>query len=85
MSQATDGTTSTDLRIVDGLDVDLLDSLEERDRSLYGIVSAATRYRAILHEQIQLLRAGKDPAMVRSAMNRWREILRDIRDRAESL
>jgi hypothetical protein len=45
---------STHLRVVDPLDVDLLEALEERDRNLYAIMSAATRYRAILHEQVQL-------------------------------
>ena len=64
---------------VDPLDVDLLEALEERDRNLYAIMSAATRYRAILHEQLQLLRAGKHPEVVRSAVSRWHGILREIK------
>ena len=70
---------STHLRAVDPLDVDLLEALEERDRNLYAIMSAATRYRAILHEQLQLLRAGKHPEVVRSAVSRWHGILGEIK------
>jgi hypothetical protein len=70
---------STHLRAVDPLDVDLLEALEERDRNLYAIMSAATRYRAILHEQVQLLRAGKHPEVVRSAVRRWHGILGEIK------
>jgi hypothetical protein len=76
---------STHLRAVDPLDVDLLEALEERDRSLYAIMSAATRYRAILHEQLQLLRAGKHPEVVRSAVGRWHGILGEIKSLAEDL
>ena len=82
---AADIALSARLRTVDPLDVDLLESLETRDRSLYAIVSAVTRYRALLHEQLQLLRAGKDPEMVRAAIGRWDVILRDIAKLSESL
>jgi hypothetical protein len=63
---------------VDPLDVDILEALEERDRNLYPIMSAATRYRCILHEQ-QLLRAGQQPEEVRSAVSRWHRILGEIK------
>ena len=76
---------STHLRAVDPLDVDLLEALEERDRNLYAIMSAATRYRAILHEQLQLLRAGKHPEVVRSAVSRWHGILGEIKSLAGDL
>jgi hypothetical protein len=76
---------SSRLHAIDPLDVDLLESLESRDKSLYAIVSAATRYRAILHEQVQLLRAGKDPEIVRGALGRWHNILREIRKLAGEL
>ena len=76
---------STHLRAVDPLDVDLLEALEERDRNLYAIMSAATRYRAILHEHLQLLRAGKHPEVVRSAVNRWHGILGEIKSLAGGL
>lgn len=72
-------------RAIDPLDLDLLESLEERDRHLYAIMSAATRYRAILHEELQLLRAGKNPELVRGAMGRWHEILREIKNLAGRL
>ena len=69
---------SARLHTIESFDGDLLESLEARDRNLYALVSAATRYRALLHEQVQLLRAGKDPEIVRGAINRWNEILREI-------
>ncbi len=76
---------SIHLRPVDSLDVDLLEALEERDRNLYAIMSAATRYRTILHEQLQLLRAGKHPEAVRSAVSRWHGILGEIKRLAGNL
>jgi hypothetical protein len=48
-------------------------------------MSAATRYRAILHEQLQLLRAGKHPEVVRSAVSRWHGILGEIKSLAGDL
>ena len=80
-----DTSTSTHLRAVDPVDVDLLETLEERDRSLYAIMSAATRYRAILHEQLRLLRAGKHSEVVRSAVSRWQGILGEIKSIAGNL
>src|SRR5262249_27111877 len=56
-----------------------------RDRSLYAIVSAVTRYRALLHEQLQLLRAGKDSETVRAAIGRRGVILRELATLSESL
>ncbi len=73
------------LRALDPLDVGLLEVLEARDKSLYALVSAATRYRSILHEEVQLLRAGKDPEMVRGALSRWENILREIKKLAGDL
>jgi hypothetical protein len=73
------------LRAIDGLDTDLLEFLEERDRRLYNIVSMATRYRTILSEQVQLLRVGEDPETVRAALGRWQVILRDIKKLAADL
>jgi hypothetical protein len=76
---------ATQHRAVDPLDLNLLESLEDRDRHLYAIMSAATRYRAILHEELHLLRAGKNPELVRGAMSRWQEILREIKSLAGHL
>jgi hypothetical protein len=84
MQSATSGAARR-LRAIDPLDVDLLESLEARDKSLYDLVSAATRYRSILHEQVQVLRAGKDPEIVRGALRRWQNILREIRKLAGEL
>jgi hypothetical protein len=82
---AADSLPSARLHTIEAFDVDLLESLEVRDRNLYALVSAATRYRALLHEQVQLLRAGKDPEVVRGAINRWNEILREISRLAQQL
>ena len=73
------------LRAIEALDTDVLESLEERDRRLYNIVSMATRYRTILSEQVQLLRVGEDPETVRAALARWQAILRDIKKLAADL
>ena len=73
------------LRSIDALDTDLLELLEERDRRLYNIVSMATRYRTILSEQVQLLRAGEDPETVQAALGRGQVILRDIKKLAADL
>ena len=64
---AADTAVSAHLRAVDPRDVDLLESLEARDRSLYAIVSAVTRYRALLHEQLQLLRADRKSTRLNSS------------------
>lgn len=73
------------LRSIDALDTDLLELLEERDRRLYNIVSMATRYRTILSEQVQLLRAGQDPETAQAALGRRQVILRDIKKLAADL
>lgn len=73
------------LRSIDELDTDLLEFLEERDRRLYNIVSMATRYRTILSEQVQPLRAGVDPETVQAALGRWQVLLRDIKKLAADL
>lgn len=75
----------TRLRALHAFDTDLLESLEDRDRRLYNIVSMATRYRAILSEQSQLLRVGEDPETVQAALSRWHVILRDIKKLAADL
>jgi hypothetical protein len=77
--------TVTRLRALHAFDTDLLESLEDRDRRLYNIVSMATRYRTILSEQTQLLRVGKDPETVEAALSRWQVILRDIKKLAADL
>ena len=41
--------------------------------------------RAILHEQLQFLRAGKHPEVVRSAVSRWHGILGEIKRLAGNL
>ncbi len=77
--------SATPLRAIDPLDVDLLESLEARDKRLYAIVGAATRYRAILAEQVQLLRIGNDPDVVRATLTRWQSIMRDIKKLAAEI
>jgi hypothetical protein len=45
----------------------------------------ATRYRTILSEQVQLLRAGQDPETAQAALGRWQVILREIKKLAADL
>jgi hypothetical protein len=77
--------TVAKLRAIDGPEADLLETLEDRDRRLYDLVSMATRYRTILSEEIQHLRVGKDPEIVRASLGRWQAILRDIKKLAADL
>lgn len=84
MQRATSDTVAR-LRVIDALETDLLESLEERDRRLYNIVSMATRYRAILSEQVQALRVGKDSETARATLARWQAIVRDIKKAAADL
>ena len=77
--------TAAKLRAIDAPEPDLLESLEDRDRRLYNLVSMATRYRTLLSEETQHLRAGKDPEMVQASMNRWQVIIRDIKKLAADL
>jgi transposase len=73
------------LQAIHPSDGTLLELLETRDRRLYALVSAVTRYRSILEEQVRLLRAGKDPSIVRGALSRWQNILQDIKEIASDL
>jgi hypothetical protein len=77
--------TAAKLRAIDVPEPDLLESLEDRDRRLYNLVSMATRYRTILSDEIQLLRVGKDPDTVQASLGRWQTILRDIKKMAGDL
>jgi hypothetical protein len=73
------------LRAIDAPETGLLESLDDRDRRLYNLVSMATRYRTILSEETQHLRVGKDPEMVQASLGRWQVILRDIKKLAADL
>jgi hypothetical protein len=77
--------TVAKLRFIDATETGLLETLEDRDRRLYNLVSMATRYRTILSEETQHLRAGKDPEMVQASLGRWQAILRDIKKIAADL
>jgi hypothetical protein len=77
--------TAAKLRAIDAPEPDLLESLEDRDRRLYNLVSMATRYRTILSDEIQHLRVGKDPDTVEASLGRWQAILRDIKKMAGDL
>ena len=76
---------STRRRSIDPLDTDLLEVLEERDRRLYAILSKITRYRNILNEQVNRLRAGDAPEIVRAMLARWDTILREVKHLARDL
>ena len=77
--------TAAKLRAIEAPEPDLLEALEDRDRCLYNLVSMATRYRTILSDEIQHLRAGKDQDTVQASLGRWQVILRDIKKLAGNL
>lgn len=72
-------------RTIDELDIDLLATLEERDKRLYAILSKTTRYRNILTGEIKRLRAGSAPEVVRALIGQWDHLRRDIKRLAQDL
>jgi hypothetical protein len=72
-------------RAIDELDTDLLETLEQRSKRLYLILSKATRYRSILSVEIQRLRAGSAPETARALLAQWDFILREIKRLAQDL
>jgi hypothetical protein len=72
-------------RAIDELDIDLLGSLEDRDRRLYALLSKTTRYRNILRGMIKRLRAGSAPEEIRALLIQWAPIIREIKRLAQDL
>jgi hypothetical protein len=70
---------------IDELDIDLLATLEERDKRLYAILSKTTRYRNILTGEIKRLRAGSAPEVVRALIGQWDHLRRDVKRLAQDL
>jgi hypothetical protein len=77
--------SSTRRRTIDELDIDLLGSLEDRDKRLYALLSKTTRYRNILRGKMKRLRAGSAPEEVRALLAQWDPILREIKRLAQDL
>ena len=76
---------TTRRRAIDELDIDLLGSLEDRDKRLYALLSKTTRYRNILRGKIKRLRAGSAPEEIRALLTQWAPILREIKRLAQDL
>ncbi len=72
-------------RAIDELDIDLLGSLEDRDKRLYALLSKTTRYRNILRGKIKRLRAGSAPEEIRALLIQWAPIIREIKRLAQDL
>lgn len=72
-------------RVIDELDTDFLDTLEQRSKRLYAILSKATRYRSILSAEIKRLRAGGAPETARALLAQWDSILAEIKRLAQDL
>jgi hypothetical protein len=72
-------------RAIDELDIDLLGSLEDRDKRLYALLSKTTRYRNILRGKIKRLRAGSAPEEVQALLIQWDPIIREIKRLAQDL
>ena len=77
MRRISSGMTSR--RTIDELDTDLLATLEQLDKRLYAVLSTTTRYRNILGHEIQRLRAGSPPEVVRALLLQWEPLRREIR------
>ncbi len=77
--------SSTRRRAIDELDINLLGSLEDRDKRLYVLLSKTTRYRNILRGKMKRLRAGSAPEGVRALLAQWDPILREIKRLAQDL
>ena len=76
---------TTTHRTIDELDIDLLATLEERDKRLYAILSKTTRYRSILTGEIKRLRAGSAPEVVRALVGQWDYLRREIKRLSQDL
>ena len=80
------GADSTDCRRgSDELDSDFLARLEQQDEKLYAILSNASRYRNVLHEEITHLRAGSAPGSARAHLAPWDRLRGEIKRLAETL
>ncbi len=66
-------------RAIDPLDTDLLAALQEWNERLHVILNEAMRYRKILTEQVQRLRAGDAPELARAVLARWDTTLQEIK------
>jgi uncharacterized protein YutE (UPF0331/DUF86 family) len=69
----------TSRRTIGELDTDLLATLEQLDKRLYAVLSTTTRYRNILGHEIQRLRAGSAPEVVRALLLHWEPLRREIK------
>jgi len=76
---------TTRRRTIEELDIDLLGSLEDRDKRLYALLSKTARYRNILRGKIKRLRAGSAPEEVRALLIQWDSIIREIKRLAQDL
>jgi len=76
---------TTRWRTIEELDIDLLGSLEDRDKRLYALLSKTARYRNILRGKIKRLRAGSAPEEVRALLIQWDPIIREIKRLAQDL
>jgi uncharacterized protein YutE (UPF0331/DUF86 family) len=72
-------------RSIDELDTDLLTTLEELDKRLYGVLSQTTRYRNILGHENKRLRSGRAPEVVRALLLQWEPLHREIKRLAHDL
>lgn len=67
------------------LDHNLLADLEMRDQALQRISHAAAKYRHILRLELTRLRQGADPAPIRAGLERWANVLHEVKRLARML
>ena len=61
------------------LDHNLLADLERRDTDLGTVVHLALKYRHILGLEITRLRQGADPGGARAVLERWADVLKELK------
>ena len=67
------------------LDHNLLADLEQRDADLRLVVHLAMKYRHLLRLEITRLRQGADPGGARAVLERWGNVLKDLKRLARGL
>ena len=67
------------------LDHNLLADLERRAEALGVLVHQALKYRHILRLEVTRLRQGADPGGARAVLERWGNVLKDLKRLARGL
>lgn len=72
-------------RHLPALDHNLLADLEKRDGSLSNVIHNAVKYRSILRLELSRLRAGADAGEARAVLERWGNVLKELKRLARAV